>query len=92
VLRFIFWVVCIVAFVYFGATVKLGDKTFFQHIRAIWHSPETQDLKRGVEDTARPAVKKLEHGAEQGYRAITSDDGSAGSAGSAVTPPAPAHP
>ncbi|HEY1816845.1 MAG TPA: hypothetical protein VGG74_31070 [Kofleriaceae bacterium] len=89
-LRFIFTVVCVVALVYFGATVKLGDKTFFQHVRAIWHSPETQDLKRGVEDTARPAVKKLEHGASEGYRALTSDDGSAGSAGSAA--PVPAQP
>jgi hypothetical protein len=72
---------------YCGATVKLGDKTFFEHVRAIWHSPETQDLKRGVEQTAAPAVHKLEHGAEVGYRAITGSDDAGvagvGSAGSA---------
>ena len=82
-IRFLITAAIVLGFVYFGATVKLGDKTFFQHIRAIWHSPETQDLKKGVEDTARPAVQKLEHGAHEGYRALTSD-GSAGSAGSAT--------
>jgi hypothetical protein len=87
VIRFIFTLAIIVGLAYCGATVKLGDKTFFEHVRAIWHSPETQDLKRGVEQTAAPAVHKLEHGAEVGYRAITGSDdagvGSAGSAGSA---------
>jgi hypothetical protein len=89
VFRFIFYLALLIAFVWFGATVKLGDKTLFQHVRAIWHSPETQDLKRGVEDTARPAVNKLEHGAREGYRAITSDgsDGSAGSAMGSATHP-----
>jgi hypothetical protein len=84
VIRFIFTLAIIVGLAYCGATVKLGDKTFFEHIRAIWHSPETQDLKRGVEETARPAVHKLEHGAEVGYHALTSDDAGIGSAGSAA--------
>jgi hypothetical protein len=84
VIRFIFTLAIIIGLAYCGATVKLGDKTFFEHVRAIWHSPETQDLKRGVEDTARPAVHKLEHGAEVGYRALTSDDAGVGSAGSAT--------
>ena len=83
-IRFIFTLAIIVGLAYCGATVKLGDKTFFEHIRAIWHSPETQDLKRGVEETARPAVHKLEHGAEVGYHALTSDDAGIGSAGSAA--------
>jgi hypothetical protein len=86
VIRFIFTLAIIVGLAYCGATVKLGDKTFFEHVRAIWHSPETQDLKRGVEDTARPAVHKLEHGAEVGYHALTSDDAGIGSAGSAKSP------
>jgi hypothetical protein len=83
VIRFILTLVIIVGLGYCGATVKLGDKTFFEHVRAIWHSPETQDLKRGVEQTAAPAVHKLEHGAAVGYHAMTSDDAAVGSAGSA---------
>jgi hypothetical protein len=84
VLRFIFTLAIIVGLAYCGATVKLGDKTFFEHVRAIWHTPEAQDLKRGVEDTARPAVHKLEHGAEVGYHALTTDDAGIGSGGSAT--------
>ncbi len=83
-IRFIFTLAIVIGLAYCGATVKLGDKTFFEHVRAIWHSPETQDLKRGVEDTARPAVHKLEHGAEVGYHALTSADAGIGSAGSAA--------
>lgn len=83
-LRFILTLAIILGLAYCGATVKLGDKTFFEHVRAIWHSNEVQDLKRGVEDKAGPTADKLEHGAEVGYRAMTgSDDAGAGSAGSA---------
>ena len=87
-LRFIITLAIILGLAYCGATVKLGDKTFFEHVRAIWHSPATQDLKRGVEDTARPAVHKIEHGAEVGYRAMTGSDVDAG-IGSAAPTPAP---
>lgn len=84
-LRFLLTLAIILGLAYCGATVKLGDKTFFEHVRAIWHTPEAQDLKRGVEDTAAPAVHKLEHGAEVGYRALTgSDDAGVGSAAPAT--------
>jgi len=33
---------------YYGMTVKLGDRTFFQHVRAIWGTKETQQLRRGT--------------------------------------------
>jgi len=33
--------------VYYGMTVKLGERTFFQHIQAIWETKETQELRRG---------------------------------------------
>ena len=38
-----------------------GKLTFVGHIRAIWHSDEVQDLKKGVQDETGPAVKKVEH-------------------------------
>ena len=36
--------------VYYGMTVKLGERTFFQHIRAIWDTKETQELRRGTKE------------------------------------------
>ncbi|NVB83794.1 MAG: hypothetical protein HOV81_35795 [Kofleriaceae bacterium] len=76
------------ALAFCGATVKLGNRTFFEHVRAIWHTNEVQDLKHGVEEKAAPAVKRVKKGVEA---AIEDDDGSAGSAGSAAKHPAPAH-
>ena len=73
-LRFIVYVVIIGALIYAGATVKLGNKTFFEHVRAIWHTEEVQDLKKGVEDKAAPAVDKLEKGAKAGYNAMAGSD------------------
>jgi len=67
------------ALAFCGATVKLGDYTFFGHVRRIWHTDEVQDLKHGVEDKAGPTVDKLKRGGEAAYKAMK-DDGSAGSA------------
>ena len=36
--------------VFYGMTVKLGDRTFFQHIRAIWAAKESQELRRGTKE------------------------------------------
>lgn len=72
------------ALAFCGATVKLGNRTFFGHVRAIWHTDEAQDLKNGVKDKAGPAASRLKKGIEAGYNAMTDEgSGSAGS-GSAV--------
>jgi hypothetical protein len=42
-----------------GSTVKLGKRTFFGHVRAIWASEPVQDLKEGVEEKAGPALDKV---------------------------------
>ena len=78
---------------YLGSTVKLGKRTFFGHVRAIWHTEQAQDLKHGVEDTARPAVQRLEHGVKAGYEAMQHyDGGSPETRGSgSASHPAPAH-
>lgn len=68
------------ALAFCGATVKLGNRTFFEHVRAIWHTSEAQDLKNGVKQTAGPAAARLKKGIEAGYNAMK-DEGS-GSAGS----------
>jgi hypothetical protein len=64
------------ALAFCGATVKLGNRTFFGHVRAIWSTDEAQQLKEGVKDTATPAANKLKKGIEAGYNAMT--DGDAG--------------
>ena len=82
-IRLIIWLALIGGFVFVGSTVKLGKRTLFGHIRAIWHTEEVQDLKEGVEETAGPAVKRVKRGVE----AALHDDGS-GSAGSGSAAPA----
>lgn len=72
-----------------GATVKLGKRTFFGHISAIWNTEEAQDMKEGVEEKAGPVVKdlkegvkenagpaaeKLKRGVEAGYREATKSE------------------
>ncbi len=90
-IKLLVYLVIIVALVYAGSTVKLGKRTFFGHVRAIWHTEEVQDLKDGVKETAGPTVDKLERGAKAGYNAMTNNsDASAVGSGSAT--PAPATP
>jgi hypothetical protein len=73
---------------YCGATVKLGKRTFFGHIQAIWKTDEVQDLKEGVKDKAGPTVDKVKRGVKKGYEEATKED--ANGSGSAKQQPAPA--
>ena len=84
--RALIWLVIIGAFIWFGATVKLGNRTFFGHVRAIWKTDEAQDLKHGVQEKAGPAAKKLEKGVKAGINAMK-EDGSGSGAGSAAPVP-----
>lgn len=91
--RLLVFLVLAVGLAYAGATVKLGKRTFFGHIRAIWATEEVQDLKHGVEEKAGPAVDRVKRGVKAGIEAAENDDGSAGSSGSgSATQPAPVHP
>ncbi|HTR50203.1 MAG TPA: hypothetical protein VMJ10_05805 [Kofleriaceae bacterium] len=82
-IRFLLFLALAAAIGYCGATVPLGNKTLFGHIRAIWHSPETQDLKNGVQETAGPTMHRVERGIEQGYKAMKEpEDAGVGAAGS----------
>ena len=91
-LKLIVYLALLGAFVWFGSTVQLGKHTLFGHVRAIWHTEEVQDLKKGVEDKAGPAVDKIKRGGEAAYKAMNNDDAGSGSAGSAVTQPQPHAP
>lgn len=60
---------------YFGSTVKLGERTFFGHIRAIWSTKEAQDMRKGLDEKAGPALDRMKRGVEAGIKAAGGDDG-----------------
>lgn len=81
-IRFI--LLCLVAILLFwcGTTVKLGDYTCAGHVKRIWNSEETQDLREGVKekatsadtkelvddikDSAKPVVDRVKRGVQAG--------------------------
>lgn len=60
--------------VYCGATVKLGERTFFGHVSRIWSSDETQELVDGVKETGEPVMDKVKRGVKAGYKEFSSED------------------
>ena len=58
-IRFALSLAALGAFLWFGATVPLGRKTLFEHIRSIWESGQTQELVEGTKEAARPLVEKI---------------------------------
>jgi len=87
-IRFLVFLLLAGALAYCGATVKLGKRTFFGHIQAIWETEQVQDLKQGVQDKAGPAARELKNKVHD----LTADDpapaGSGSSAGSGSAAPA----
>lgn len=84
-IKLLFYLALAVGLAYCGATVKLGKRTFFGHVKAIWATEEVQDLKTGVEETAGPAARGLKNKVHE----ITADDptGSKPAAGSGSAKP-----
>lgn len=78
-IRFFFTLAIVVVLVVLGATVKLGKRTFFGHVSAIWKTDEAQDMKEGIKDKAAPAAEKLERGVKAGYREATKPGSGSGS-------------
>jgi hypothetical protein len=74
VIRFFFTLVIVGAVVIVGATVKMGKRTFFGHIAAIWATDEARDMRDGVGDKASPVVDKVKRGVEAGYKEATKDE------------------
>jgi hypothetical protein len=90
-IRSLIWLAIVVTLVFLGATVPLGKRTFFGHVSAIWSTDEAQDMRKGIEDKAAPAVKKIKKGVEAGVKAASADEAGsgAGSAGAPAEAPAP---
>jgi len=49
-----------------GATVPLGSRTFFGHVKNIWAAEETKELVDGVKETSGPVVDRVKRGVEAG--------------------------
>jgi hypothetical protein len=89
VIRFLMFLAIVTGLAVCGATVPLGKRTFFGHVRAIWATDEARDMRDGIKDKAGPLVDKVKRGAKAGWSEATKD-GSGSGAGSATTPEAPA--
>lgn len=61
-LRLIFVLGGLGACAWFGATVRLGDRTFFEHVQAIWKTHESQDLVRGTKEKVGSII---DHGSDK---------------------------
>lgn len=89
-IRFLLMVAIVVGLGVCGATVKLGNRTFFGHIRAIWATDEARDMRDGIKEKAGPVVDKIERGAKAGWNEATRDDAGSGSAAKPKPAPEPA--
>lgn len=81
-IRFVLLVLVALFVAWCSTSVTLGNHTFAGHVRRIWQSEETQDLKEGVKQTAtsestkelvddikdktEPVVDRVKRGVEAG--------------------------
>ncbi len=63
-LRFVFWTIVFVGFMYFALAVPLGKHTLAGHIVNIWRSPEGKELRQGTKEAAGPLLEKAKRGAQ----------------------------
>lgn len=73
-IRSLIGLVILLTLVVCGATVKLGDRTFFGHVRRIWKSDETQEMVKGVKEKSGPVVDKVKRGVKAGVKEATAKD------------------
>jgi hypothetical protein len=85
VIRFLLTVALIVGLAICGATVPLGKRTFFGHVRAIWSTDEAKDMREGIGEKAGPVVDRVKRGVEAAKEDPKKDD----EAGSNAEKPAP---
>lgn len=83
-IRFLITAIVVGTLIFVGATVKLGKRTFFGHIGAIWGTKEAKDMREGVGEKAGPVVDKIERGMKAGVREATKDAPAGSGSGSAA--------
>lgn len=65
-IRSIVYLVVFIVVIYFGTTVKLGERTLFGHIRNIWAADETQEMVKEIKKSSKPMAERLERGVKAG--------------------------
>jgi hypothetical protein len=85
-IKLIIMLVIAVALAYCGATVKLGKRTFFGHVQAIWKTDEVQDMKEGFKEKAGPTVDKVKRGVKKGIEEAKKDESGSGSQAAPAKP------
>ena len=73
-MRFLVTLAIVGSLIFLGATVKLGKRSFFGHVSAIWSTQEAKDMRDGVETKAGPVVDKIERGVKAGVHEATKAD------------------
>ena len=86
-IRLLLWLVIAVTFVVCGSTVKLGKRTLFGHISAIWNTEEAQDAKEGIKEKAGPVMDRVERAGKKAYDELKKDE----KGGKGTAAPAEAH-
>jgi hypothetical protein len=79
VIRLLLWLVIAATFVVCGSTVKLGKRTLFGHISAIWNTDEAQDAKEGIKEKAGPVMDKVERAGKKAIDELKKDEPAKGS-------------
>jgi len=57
-LRLVIYLGVLVAFIWFGTTVELGNRTLFGHIQNIWRTHESQELVDGTKGKVGDLVER----------------------------------
>jgi hypothetical protein len=57
-LKLVVYLALLVAFVWFGSTVELGNRTLFGHIQNIWKTHESQELVDGTKGKVGDLVNR----------------------------------
>lgn len=57
--RFLFSLVMLMAFVWFAVTVPLGKRTLWGHVHAIFGTQEAKDLAEGTKEEAEKVARKV---------------------------------
>ena len=57
-LRLVIYLAMLVAFIWFGTTVELGNRTLFGHIGNIWKTHESQELVDGTKGKVGDLVER----------------------------------
>ncbi len=56
------------AFILIAATVPIGNRTLFGHVKQIWASDEAQELVDGVKEESGPLYDRVKRGVKAGVK------------------------